>query len=499
MTGLRAASTDIRFIAVPHSEVAFTMPQSTPSPRQPEKRSSRMIVVDDNVRCIGGHFYELSNLLMTGAKKVGYDPMLATHETFDSAQARTTFPIVPIFQTRRLLRWSMGVDGESTVARSLTGMPSDRSPWNRVVQSFRDSCVPPSKRPSRMLETWKDNFLSLVERIKPTSNDRLLISTGDDFLMLALASALQQAKLPSLRIDIILHFALTTDDQPDKQERLKQIGRQTRQAIKLMGPHDVHLHATTTSLAQQWRQSNVGTPISVIPYPTRTRPHLEKQIAAEPESNCKKPLKLVLAGLPRAEKGRESIHDFLLDVQAMHLNNHDYQVSMQMPPQKWESMIPSTLHGCYRKAMNGSANSPLEVMTSDLSTDDYHRWLDTADVGLFLYEPQRYKARCSGVLLEMLGRGVPVIVPDNCWLAEQVRKAGGHRSIGFIYQDRSEIPDLMRQFKKHRPAMMERASAYAKKLQQQHDAVNTLRVMGLASDHLAPDHLAPDHQTRNVA
>lgn len=474
------------------------MPQSKPAAHQPAKQSSRMIVVDDNVRGIGGHFYELSNLLMTGAEKIGYQPILAAHDTFDPAEARSAYPIVPIFQTRRLLRWSMGVDGESSGARSLDGTPMDRSPLNRVVQSFRDSCVPPSKRPSRMLATWQENFLSFIHRVKPTSNDRLLISTGDDFLMLALASALRQAKLPSLRIDIILHFALTSDDQPDRQSRLKQIGRQARDAIKAMAPHEVHLHATTTSLAQQWRQSNVGTPISVIPYPTRPRPHLVKQpsgrqpsaMAGPLGSNAKNsdgkssgPLKLVLAGLPRAEKGRESIHDFLLDVQDMHLKNHGYQVSIQMPPQKWESMIPTALHGSYHAALRGSASSPLEVMTSDLSTEDYHHWLDTADLGLFLYEPHRYKARCSGVLLEMFGRGVPVIVPDGCWLAEQVRKAGGHRSIGFIYQDRCEIPDLMRQFKKHRPEMMARAADYAKQVQQQHSAVNTLRVMGLDKDH----------------
>ena len=474
------------------------MQQRTPPPQQALKQSSRMIVVDDNVRNIGGHFYELSSLLMSGAAKIGYEPILAAHETFDLAEAHSSYPIVPIFQTRRLLRWSMGVDGESTVARSFDGTPTDRSLWNRLVQSFRDTCVPPSKRPSRMLATWQNNFLSFMRQVKPTSNDRLLISTGDDFLMLAIASALSVAKLPSIRIDIILHFALVADDQPDQQTRLKHIGEQARQAIKMMSPHQVHLHATTTSLAQQWRQSNVGTPVSVIPYPTRTRPLAEKKIAEQnpPKSELlksellkseplkskplkSKPLKLVLAGLPRAEKGRESIHDFLLDIQDTHLKNQNYQISIQMPSQNWESMIPTTLHKSYKAALQASEKSPLEIMTSDLSTEDYHHWLDTADVGLFLYEPHRYKARCSGVLLEMLGRGVPVIVPDNCWLAEQVRKAGGHRSIGFIYQDRCEIPDLMRQFKKLRPAMMARAADYAKQLLQRHNAVNTLRVMGL--------------------
>ena len=119
-------------------------------------------------------------------------------------------------------------------------------------------------------------------------------------------------------------------------------------------------------------------------------------------------------------------------------------------------------------------------MTNNLTTRDYHAWLDTADVGLFLYDPHRYVARCSGVLLEMFARGVPVIVPDGCWLADQVRAAGGHRSIGYIYQHRSEIPNLLEQFARHRVAMRDRSVEHAKKIRGRHHGKNTLIEMGLA-------------------
>lgn len=131
--------------------------------------------------------------------------------------------------------------------------------------------------------------------------------------------------------------------------------------------------------------------------------------------------------------------------------------------------------------MPGESGRPLEIITSKLSTETYHQWLSTADLGLFLYEPTRYVARCSGVLLEMMARGVPVIVPDHCWLANQVRLAGGHRSIGFIYQDRGEIPDLMRQFAKRRDEIRSRAKAYAAAIGERHDGRNSLLAMGIQS------------------
>ena len=37
-----------------------------------------------------------------------------------------------------------------------------------------------------------------------------------------------------------------------------------------------------------------------------------------------------------------------------------------------------------------------------------------------VYDSERYYARCSGVLLEMLCAGVPVIVPAGSWLAAQI-------------------------------------------------------------------------------
>ena len=444
-----------------------------------------MIVVDDNIRNEGGHFYELATLLMSAGTQSGFQPILAANADFekDSREDAASDPplILPTFHTRRMLRWSLGVDGESNLARNLAGSPSSGNWLKQISQSLRDRYVPPTKHPQRMLAAWQQDFVGLLAQLKPTADDRIVISTGDDFLLLALAAALKEASLTTpLRIDIILHFALTSLGQPDESSRLQLIGQQSRQALAAMQPHDIHLHATTSALTDQWRRADPGTAVTTIPYPTRKR-----KISQEP--SAKGPTKVVFAGLPRAEKGREAIHGFLEGIHRMHLKNRHYRVSMQMPSERWESMIPTALHSSYEQAAQqnatqGHLDGPLEVMTANLSTEQYHAWLDTADLGLFLYDPDRYQTRCSGVLLEMLARGIPVVVPDGCWLADQVRQAGGHRSIGFIYQDRSEIPDLMQQFLKHQRLMRSRAMSYAKKIRQHHDGVNTLRVMGLVPD-----------------
>ncbi|TWT52913.1 hypothetical protein Pla22_05410 [Rubripirellula amarantea] len=435
----------------------------------------RLIVIDDNVRSIGGHYYELANLLMSGAQRWGYQPVLAAHETFQTSSAACLqHRLLPTFRTRRMVRWSLGVDGDSRLPRDIQGRIVGGSILDRAKQAIRDRMEIPSKRPQRMLAQWSDDFCRLMKRIEPTSSDVILVNTGDDFVMLALANALSRLKLASMRIDVIFHFALV--DQlsvsHSNSPTLQSIHRQMRTALESLKPHQVALHATTPSLAEQWRKVELRLPVTAIPYPTRQR-------TIHQSDSSKQPIKAVLAGLPRAEKGREAIHDFLSEIHEPHLRSQRYQLSMQMPAAKWQGLIPLPLHQAYSQSLAGDQNGPLEIMTANLTTDDYHRWLDTADLGLFLYEPERYVARCSGVLLEMLSRGVPVIVPDRCWLAEQVRRAGGHRSIGFIYQNRAEIPDLMQQFTKNRAAMSGRAIAYADKVRAEHSGTNTLRVMGL--------------------
>jgi hypothetical protein len=438
------------------------------------RSNSRLILVDDNIRDVGGHYYELATLLLSGADQLGYQPILATHSCFDEPDAvNPNWQLHPTFNTRRLVRWSLGIDGGSRSQRDFSGKTIGARGLRRLRLRTADLLAPPAKQPQRMLRTWSDDLCKLLADVRPNSNDSLLVNTGDDFAMLALASAIKQARLAPMRIDVIFHFALYESDQADRSDRLQQLGRQIRSAFDALRPHEVHLHATTETLAAQLRETQCGIPINAIPYPTRPRTVVTGSTAP--------PLKAVLAGLPRAEKGRGAIADLLSLGEDTLLKNGRFRISMQMPARRWQSMIPKSFHRCYEDALGGDISGPLEVMTSNLSTEAYHGWLDTADLGLFLYEPNRYVARCSGVLLEMFARGIPVIVPDGCWLADQVRLAGGHGSIGYIYQDRRDIPNLMQQFAEQRGNIQSRSIAHASTIAKRHDGRNTLLEMGLKS------------------
>lgn len=454
-----------------HASTRNPSPDQTSGRNAADSRAPRLILVDDNIRDPYGHYLELACLLLTGAEQLGFRCVLGTHRRFDQAQIPgKNWEVHRIFAARRMVRWSLGVDGRSSLQRDLNGYPIGGSPLENVSLRIRERFVTASHRPTRMLRQWSNGLARLLKTTEPTSSDRLLINTADDFALLALARTMQRVEVPPMRIDVLFHFAIYESSQGDRAARMRQLGRQMRACLKALSRHEVHLHATTDALAEQLREVECGHPIRSIPYPTRPC-----SLSTGSQDNR---LTAVIAGMPRAEKGKAAITSLLSDIEEGHLRQGRYRLSLQLPQDRWRSMVPASLQRCCEEAAPGQSKQPLEVITNHLPTEAYHRWLSTADLGLFLYDPQRYEARCSGILLELLARGVPVIVPDHCWLAGQVRQAGGHRSIGFIYQDRSEIPDLMRQFLARREEILPRSQAYAATIADRHNGRNALLAMG---------------------
>lgn len=445
---------------------------------RPPQPAPRILFVDDNVRDIGGHYLELASLLADGARELGYQPTLVTHHSFSRRPLRMSgdsrlrdFPVNPRFHVRRMENWSLGVDGPAMVQRDSTGKLVGGSGAARLLQSFYDVACRPSRRPTAMLENWAKAFSDSVNCFAPHPNDRIVINTGGDFQLLALARAMDQLKqaghVDPLTLHVVFHFAVFDSVVTN---RALAFGRQVNAAVQHMAPHRVLLHATTESLTKQL--TDVGVHATAIPYPTRRRNDVPRK------TSSRAPTKLLLAGMPRAEKGRDQIQSLLREIEQPHLRSGRCTWSMQLPRKRWQRMIPTTMHDLV-DVPAGQSHSELEVLRGNLTSEDYHAWLDTADVGLFLYDPDRYVARCSGVLLEMMIRGVPVIVPDHCWLADQVRAAGRTAPIGWIYQSTTDVPGILDQLPRQLQKVAANCRRYAAEVAMAHSGKNTLLEMGV--------------------
>ena len=432
----------------------------------------RMLLLEDNVRDVGGHYLELASLLADGARALGYEPTLVTHREFasevdprDRTQADPRLhglTVEPRFEVRRMENWSLGVDGRSNLSRTFHGQPLGTL-TRRICQGAVDRWNRPGRGPYSMLRTWTRNATDAIRKFNPTRKDRIIINTGGDFQMLALARALEALRpLAPLSVDVLLHFAIHAGDI---DHRAELYGQQIQASLASMTDHQVSLYATTTGLSSQL--DTVGVKAKPVPYPTRLRRPL-------PQNGGPRPRQVILAGMQRAEKGRSEIKDLLTSIEHDLLRSGSLKWSMQIPSKLVRRVIPESMRDLAEPA---SPTAPLDIRIGNVSSESYHRWLDDADVGLFLYDPNRYLVRCSGVLLEMMVRGKPVIVPDGCWLAEQVRKFSDNGPIGWIYQSTQQVPNLLKRLESDYASIAINSKRNSCRVAQIHSGRNTLQAM----------------------
>lgn len=348
--------------------------------------------------------------------------------------------------------------------------------WRQVT---RDALSRRHRKPNAMLSAWKSGFTAALKRFRPRPHDVVVVNTGGDFQLLALVDALKDLPVTendaALTIHVVFHFAVfdrTIDD------RARAFGAQVNRAIEQIDGHQIHLHATTESLNRQL--AAVGVSSTAIPYPTRfrkpARPNTQDTTQSTDHAS---PLKLLLAGMPRAEKGRGEIKRLLTSIEQPLLRSGLFQWSMQLPSKRWKRMIPESLQSYCLPHQSNAKDGPMEILRGNLTSQAYHDWLDTADVGLFLYDADRYVARCSGVLLEMMIRGVPVIVPEGCWLADQVRSVGESQPIGWIYRSADSIPEILERIPDEIEHVRLNCRRHADVIAERHSGQASLTSMGI--------------------
>ena len=69
------------------------------------------------------------------------------------------------------------------------------------------------------------------------------------------------------------------------------------------------------------------------------------------------------------------------------------------------------------------------LLAEPLAGDQYNDLLLAADLIVLPYQVERYVSRTSGILAEAICAGVPALVPQGTWLADQVRRHGA----GIVY------------------------------------------------------------------
>lgn len=184
------------------------------------------------------------------------------------------------------------------------------------------------------------------------------------------------------------------------------------------GEHEsVKFYTDTAELSRDFERLDQGR-FGVLPIPFRS------ELIEAPRREPDEPLRLVFLGQARDEKGFPWLPDLVDDLMADYIKSG-----------KVRFLIQANVGVAQYNPLSGGAlerlrEHPPEIvellgLEKPLSPDEYYRLVSQASIVLLPYDRGRYAAASSGTLADAFAGGRPVIVPDECWLANQLPRGSG--------------------------------------------------------------------------
>lgn len=374
----------------------------------------QFILIDHSLKDLGGHYYTYASSVLPAAERAGFQIVLATHRDFADLDA-----LPPAWTAHAIYRH------KSHSHRTLEGSALGQGPL-RPLRAWwaRTRRVARALERQRYTKSFAEDCAALFAKVKLEPGDHVFFATASeldvDGLALFLQSAgatrdLQHPEAAYREVNWHLQFHLGPfhGREPDyaAQAAAKAAMRGVfLEALARIPDYKLHFYCTTGQLTAQYEYLEVA-PFQTLPYPVhalyRDTPVFRPVVA---------PARIACLGHNRREKGYQQLPVILHELWPDYLRTGRAQLVLQTRRRDQRRALDKLIDSLG----SHGATPPITYAPFPLALEDYAALVRSSDVGLLLYDSTRYYARCSGVLLEMLSAGVPVVAPAGGWLAEQI-------------------------------------------------------------------------------
>lgn len=360
----------------------------------------QFILIDHSLTNLGGHHYPYALSVLQAAERAGLAPVLATHEHF---RQRTAFsaqwPVHPLFGRASYSRHTL--DKQSMLRKHLQCGPV-AGVWQRLKRLHANWMR------ARIQRSFADGCSRLFARVQLRPGDQVFIGTASELDLAGLAHFLRrQTTAAGVHWHLQFHFGIFDGRDPDYPQQIAAadaMRNALRAAMRGIEHCQLSFYCTTDALTRQYRLLGVGE-FNTLPYPVHEL--FSRPLPLRPTPL---PARIACLGHSRREKGYSELPRLLAQLRD-HLADGRARLVLQ------------TRHTQDRQRLAAAAHldeSAIALAPAGLGLQQYAELVRSSDVGLLLYNGERYYDRCSGVLLEMLVAGVPVVVPAASWLSEQI-------------------------------------------------------------------------------
>jgi hypothetical protein len=361
----------------------------------------KFVLIDHSMKDLGGHYYTYASCVLPAAERAGFQPVLAMHREFrDLPALPPSWQSHPIFRNKS---YSQRYIETGNANGTLGGW------WSRTRNKWR------ARERQRLAESFAEDCATLMSKIALEEGDHVFFASASEIDLEGLAMFLQGASVEYRRIHWHLQFHLgifegRDPDYADQRPRREFMREMFLHALTRVPEHHIHLYCTTRELTAQYEYLGVA-PFYTLPYPVHPL-----FLLPTPPKTSSDHVRIACLGHSRREKGYRELPIVVRKLWTDYLSKGRAQLVMQTRRRDLMRALDSTVSDLGPH----SATPPVVYAPFPLDLERYAELVRSSDIGLLLYDSTRYYTRCSGVLLEMLSAGVPVIVPGGCWLSEQI-------------------------------------------------------------------------------
>jgi hypothetical protein len=365
-------------------------------------RQRRFVLVDPCLTGLGSHPYHYAAVILAAAARAGCDRLLVTHRDFTAPLPDV--PVLPAFTHTAYSKYTLGGGLDSRPGWRPSWLP--QPPW-QVGHADRRR----AERTAAFAREVRPAFDGLA------AGDVVLVATASELEAAGLARAIAAAEPPpGVGWHVQYHLPIMTGfaaDLPAHAARIAAARGPLAAALAAATPHAIHHHATTEELAWQYERL-VGGPVGVLPYPAQV-PATRRHDGA--------PLRVACLGDARPEKGSASLAAIVAataaDPELAGRVRFVVQTNRGYPAASRRREHLAVTRSLAALARIAAAGGPVELVAGPLDAAAYAHQLATADIALLPYDQDRYRCRCSGVVLEALAGGLMPIVTGGGWMARQ--------------------------------------------------------------------------------
>ena len=333
-----------------------------------------LVMLDPDAKDDWGHFLAYDQRISSAAKAIGVDLYLLSRkellEKFCPADAKA---MIPVFSVNS---WTIG-----------NKKPAERANVMRFA-------------------TELDQGLRTVEEMVPTGDIGLFFYVGSIEMAEALEFLLSEH--PRLRAVVNLFWSYAHDHNDQKyRDRWLFVTRRLAQHPRISLMH------STYQIAKEFKADwNVDLP--VLEHPSTTFSDIEaKKLAATKiavrDTAARPRYRVIFPGGARGEKG------FVLSIETVAQLRGVAHLEVAL-----RARVDNVSGPALKRAYEGLDKTGIEILDADLSDEQFIGMIANSDLVVLPYHVEGFRKRTSGILVDSMLLGKPVVVLKDTWLADVV-------------------------------------------------------------------------------